>query len=498
MKNRLIVIVGFLCIGVSISAAVDAPVKNQPGSMLDLIGSATHDLLPLAKEIQEEGALHRQGLEEKKQKLESEIETKVADLERVHDDNHKKQVNRLIEIKQAELARLNREIDTMQKNGQMVLGTVNAVITQATSAVLEIEKKKEERKTDVAKVAVEKQIEQDGSLKRLEYLLQQDNLTRLGGFAVLTSCGIFAGYYGAGVLFRWVEKWMTDVPSLVRESSFRGPFGSMLLFVRESVLGYKPQPVVFDDVVLNPEIDELLKTFAKTTKLSRRKGIPYRHLLLYGPPGVGKTMYARRLAQFADMDYAIISGNRMNGAAVHELHKLFDWAELSSRGIILFFDEVDATLEKRPENVIAGNGPRPAPNELLTAFLERTGAPSTKFMLMLATNREKVLDEAVRNRITLSIKVPLPGPVERIKLFDIYFKKYVLDRSKGIIVDKAIDKAFLDEAAKKLEGMSGREIEQIAIGCQAEATVAPESTLTPALFNKIVEHKIHEKVAIAG
>ena len=41
---------------------------------------------------------------------------------------------------------------------------------------------------------------------------------------------------------------------------------------------------------------------------ARRRGAPFRHLLLHGPPGTGKTMVAERLARLSGMDYAILSG----------------------------------------------------------------------------------------------------------------------------------------------------------------------------------------------
>jgi ATPase family AAA domain-containing protein 3A/B len=50
------------------------------------------------------------------------------------------------------------------------------------------------------------------------------------------------------------------------------------------------------------------------------------------------------------MDYAIMTGSDiapLGTQAVHELHKVFDWAQTSSRGILLFIDEADAFFRKR-------------------------------------------------------------------------------------------------------------------------------------------------------
>ena len=66
--------------------------------------------------------------------------------------------------------------------------------------------------------------------------------------------------------------------------------------------------------------------------------------------GTGKTMAAKRLARTAGMDYAIMSGGDvapLGSGAVSQLHEMFDWAERSKRGLLLFVDEADAFLGRR-------------------------------------------------------------------------------------------------------------------------------------------------------
>ncbi len=68
------------------------------------------------------------------------------------------------------------------------------------------------------------------------------------------------------------------------------------------------------------------------------------------PPGTGKTMAAKRLAKTSGLDYAIMSGGDvapLGGQAVTQLHDMFDWAERSRRGLLLFIDEADAFLSQR-------------------------------------------------------------------------------------------------------------------------------------------------------
>lgn len=66
--------------------------------------------------------------------------------------------------------------------------------------------------------------------------------------------------------------------------------------------------------------------------------------------GTGKSMAAKRLARTAGLDYAIMSGGDvapLGGKAVQQLHEMFDWAERSRRGLLLFIDEADAFLGRR-------------------------------------------------------------------------------------------------------------------------------------------------------
>lgn len=111
---------------------------------------------------------------------------------------------------------------------------------------------------------------------------------------------------------------------------------------------------------------------------------PFRNLLLYGPPGTGKTMFARSLAEQSGMDYAIFTGGDigpLGKEGVTELHKIFDWANTSRKGVLLFMDESDAFLRKRSNEKISEDM-----RNALNALLFRTGTPSHKFMMVLASN----------------------------------------------------------------------------------------------------------------
>lgn len=95
-------------------------------------------------------------------------------------------------------------------------------------------------------------------------------------------------------------------------------------------------------------------------------------------------MAAVRLARTSGLDFAIMSGGDvapLAGGSVTQLHALFDWAERSHRGLLLFIDEADAFLGQRGDSM--SEGLRGA----LNAMLFRTGDQSKDFLVVLATNR---------------------------------------------------------------------------------------------------------------
>ncbi|KDD71649.1 hypothetical protein H632_c4628p0 [Helicosporidium sp. ATCC 50920] len=236
-------------------------------------------------------------------------------------------------------------------------------------------------------------------------------------------------------------------------------------------------------------------------------------MLFYGPPGTGKTMAAKRLARTSGLDYAILSGGDvapLGGGAVTQLHELFDWAERSRRGLLLFVDEADAFLAKR------GAGMSEGMRGALNATLFRTGDQSRDFVVVLATNRPSDLDPAVIDRMDEALEFALPGEAERAGILDIYFEQYILaagtGRGVGMLARlaafmrgrKAVESAILVQgvgaadlarAAKRMEGFSGRELAKFMASVQAAVFGAKDATLTRELFDRVVDLKVREHAA---
>jgi ATPase family AAA domain-containing protein 3A/B len=107
-------------------------------------------------------------------------------------------------------------------------------------------------------------------------------------------------------------------------------------------------------------------------------------MMFYGPPGTGKTLFAKKLAIESGLEYAVMVGSDiapLGPLAVTEINNLFDWAEKQEKGMVLFIDEADAFLRDRN-----GNEMSEYMRHTINFFLYRTGTPSEKVVIVLATN----------------------------------------------------------------------------------------------------------------
>ena len=104
---------------------------------------------------------------------------------------------------------------------------------------------------------------------------------------------------------------------------------------------------ITDGIILPEDLGRRLDQLAKSIRGARKLRAPLRHLLLFGPPGTGKTMVARRLSQISGLDWAIMSGGDvgpLGAAASTEIHAILNWARRSPKGLLLFVDEAEAAL----------------------------------------------------------------------------------------------------------------------------------------------------------
>ncbi|KAL1116651.1 hypothetical protein AAG570_005123 [Ranatra chinensis] len=303
-------------------------------------------------------------------------------------------------------------------------------------------------------------------------------LTAVGGLSLL-ALGVYTARSATSVTSRFIEARLGK-PPLVRETSRF----SALDTLRHPILALKKlkrKPAdALAGVILEPKLEERLRDVAIATKNTKQNRGMYRNILMYGPPGTGKTLFAKKLAMHSGLDYAILTGgdiSPLGGDAVTAMHKVFDWAQTSRKGLLLFIDEADAFLRKRSSETISESL-----RATLNAFLYRTGEQSNKFMLVLASNTPEQFDWAVNDRLDELVEFILPGLEERKRLLHLYFEKFVLEPAtqghRRLKVENFDYGQFCTEMAQLTEGMSGREIAKLGVAWQAAAYASADGVLT--------------------
>lgn len=156
-------------------------------------------------------------------------------------------------------------------------------------------------------------------------------------------------------------------------------------------------------------------------------------IILEGPPGNGKTMFAKALAEEADVNFIASKGADFQGALMGlgaaKVKMLFNKARLS-KPCIVFIDEFDSIGEKRN---YAGSGIDKENNRIITTLLNEMDGfkKSSGVLVIAATNSYESLDPALirPGRFDVKIHVSAPDKEARMRLFEIYAKDKNIDSS---------------------------------------------------------------------
>ncbi|MEM1982672.1 MAG: CDC48 family AAA ATPase [Sulfolobales archaeon] len=180
---------------------------------------------------------------------------------------------------------------------------------------------------------------------------------------------------------------------------------------------------------------ELVELPLKYPELFKRLGIdPPKGVLLYGPPGCGKTLLAKAVANEIDAYFIAINGpeimSKFYGESEARLREIFEDAKKHSPSVI-FIDEIDAIAPKRDE--VVGEVERRVVAQLLALMdgLESRG----DVIVIGATNRPHALDPALRRpgRFDREIEIPLPDKQGRLEIFQIHTRSMPLGKDVDLV-----------------------------------------------------------------
>ncbi len=274
--------------------------------------------------------------------------------------------------------------------------------------------------------------------------------SRLDGLPVLAENRIRAVLFGA----RWadfkVESTVPKGPVLINPST-------VLVISKSSQLEETAgRAISYEDIGgLKPHllrIREMIELPLRYPEVFERLGIDApKGVLLYGPPGCGKTLIARAIAHETQANFYAVSGpeviHKFYGESEAHLRKIFEEASRKSPSII-FLDEIDAIAPRREQ--VVGEVEKRVVAQLLALMdgLSRR----RKVIVIAATNLPQVLDPALRRpgRFDREIAIPIPDRRGRQEILEIH--------SRGMPLAEEVNLSHLAEIT---HGFVGADLEAL-------------------------------------
>jgi SpoVK/Ycf46/Vps4 family AAA+-type ATPase len=210
-------------------------------------------------------------------------------------------------------------------------------------------------------------------------------------------------------------------------------------------------------------ISEFLRYVSAADRLLANGVDIHPSLLIYGPPGCGKTQLAHHVAEelhlpllTARVDTIVSS---YLGSTSKNIRSLFEHA--MARPCVLFLDEFDAIAKLRDDQHELGELKR-----VVVSLLQNIDALDSKTILLAATNHEHLLDSAAWRRFAYKVHIEKPNFVSREQLFAHFLKDFSSPQDCALF-------------ASTTDGLSGAEIKQLANDAKREAILEDKKKVEP-------------------
>ncbi|MBX9830698.1 AAA family ATPase [Candidatus Babeliales bacterium] len=378
----------------------------------------------------------------------------------------------------ASMNTLGQELTAAQQAAHVVQGQINtfeATTQQAAQGIYDqvrqdAEKKYQDTIAEKVRVAREKIREKQrrGVFKESEKMRAQATVdaekvkwasikdmmhdsklvAKIVGALTLFTLGFFVIKYGIPVLIDYFSK-----PRVISETSETGWFG-----------GSEPlDDCELSELLFTPAVQEQLYDLILRVDSAQSFHENFPNVLLYGPPGTGKTAFVRALAHHLKLGYAFTSGSEFAkitdlSTANDELRKFIQWADDHEEGFIVFIDEAESLFANRKLATTSK-----LTQDFINTFLALVQDGAQKnIMFIFATNHPFKLDDAIIDRVGVSINIELPGAPERALILAMYLEKFAQENKDAVVDIQPEVRNNMAEYAQLMDGFSPRTIKFIA------------------------------------